>query len=43
VECPAHGSCFDVRTGAPDTLPAVRPVATYPVYVEADEVFIEIT
>ena len=42
VECPAHGSCFDVRTGEPDSLPATRPVPTYPVHVEEGEVFIEI-
>lgn len=42
VECPAHGSCFDVRTGVPDSLPATSPVPTYPVRVDAGEVFIEI-
>ncbi|MBA3744389.1 non-heme iron oxygenase ferredoxin subunit [Sporichthya sp.] len=42
VMCPAHGSCFDVRTGIPDGLPATAPVPTYPVRVDAGEVFIEI-
>ena len=42
VECPAHGSCFDVRTGMPDCLPATAPVPTYPVHVDAGEVYIEI-
>ena len=42
VECPAHGSCFDVRTGEPDSLPATRPVPTYPVHVDGGEVFVEI-
>jgi nitrite reductase/ring-hydroxylating ferredoxin subunit len=42
VECPAHGSCFSVRTGAVSGLPATDPVATYPVTVENDEVFVEV-
>ncbi len=33
VVCPRHGSNFDLRTGAPLTLPAYEPVATYPVHV----------
>ncbi|MGH7876854.1 MAG: non-heme iron oxygenase ferredoxin subunit, partial [Candidatus Dormibacteraceae bacterium] len=31
VECPAHGSRFDVRTGAVRNLPAVTPARAYPV------------
>jgi 3-phenylpropionate/trans-cinnamate dioxygenase ferredoxin subunit len=42
VVCPAHGSCFDVRTGKPDGLPATAPVPTYAVHVEGGEVFVEI-
>jgi 3-phenylpropionate/trans-cinnamate dioxygenase ferredoxin component len=34
VECPRHGSAFDLRTGAPHALPATRPVPTYQVRVE---------
>ena len=26
VECPRHGSAFDLATGMPQTLPATRPV-----------------
>jgi 3-phenylpropionate/trans-cinnamate dioxygenase ferredoxin subunit len=29
LECPKHGSEFDLRTGAPQSLPALRPVPTY--------------
>lgn len=29
VECPRHGSEFDVRTGEPGALPATRPVPVY--------------
>ncbi|MBI2724489.1 MAG: non-heme iron oxygenase ferredoxin subunit [Chloroflexi bacterium] len=42
VECPRHGARFDVTTGAAVVLPAVRPVRTYPVRVEGDDVRIEI-
>ena len=38
VECPRHGAKFDVKTGRAVVLPAVRPVKTYPVKVEGDEV-----
>lgn len=40
--CPAHASCFDVRTGKPDVPPAKEPVASYPVHVSDGEVFVEI-
>ena len=42
VECWLHGSRFDLRTGKPTSLPAVRPVATYPVVVEGDDVFVKL-
>lgn len=34
LECPLHGSVFDVRTGEPTVPPADEPVATYDVVVE---------
>ncbi len=37
IECPRHGSRFDLRTGTPITLPAYLPVDTFPVIV-VDEV-----
>jgi 3-phenylpropionate/trans-cinnamate dioxygenase ferredoxin subunit len=36
VECPRHGARFDAETGKALTLPAVRPVASYPVRVTDD-------
>lgn len=42
VECPAHGSRFNVRTGAVSGLPAEDPVDTYPVTIEDGEVFVEV-
>lgn len=41
VECPLHGSRFDVRTGEVSGLPAELPVATYPIVVEGDDVYVE--
>jgi 3-phenylpropionate/trans-cinnamate dioxygenase ferredoxin subunit len=34
VECPRHGSEFDLRTGKPLSLPATKPVPTYEVMIE---------
>ena len=31
VECPRHGSLFDLRSGRPMTLPAYQPVDTFDV------------
>jgi 3-phenylpropionate/trans-cinnamate dioxygenase ferredoxin subunit len=42
VECPRHGSLFDLRTGKPKTLPAYVPVETFPVVVEDDIVKLEV-
>ena len=42
LECWLHGSRFDLRTGAPTGLPATKPVATYPVTVEGDDVHIKV-
>ncbi|MEJ5250709.1 MAG: non-heme iron oxygenase ferredoxin subunit [Chthonomonadetes bacterium] len=42
IECPRHGALFDVRTGEALTLPATRPVNAYKVYVEGNEVFVEL-
>jgi 3-phenylpropionate/trans-cinnamate dioxygenase ferredoxin component len=42
VECPRHGSLFDLRTGKPKTLPAYVPVDTFPVVVEDDTVKLEV-
>jgi 3-phenylpropionate/trans-cinnamate dioxygenase ferredoxin component len=38
IECPRHGSRFDVRDGDAKAPPALRPVATYPVRVHGDAV-----
>ena len=43
VECWLHGSCFDLRTGKPTHLPATEPVATFPVEVRGDDVYVDAT
>ncbi|MFZ0091200.1 MAG: non-heme iron oxygenase ferredoxin subunit [Solirubrobacteraceae bacterium] len=42
VECPRHGSLFDVTTGRPKTLPAYVPVDTFPVIIEDDTIKLEV-
>ncbi|TMC48310.1 MAG: bifunctional 3-phenylpropionate/cinnamic acid dioxygenase ferredoxin subunit [Chloroflexi bacterium] len=34
IECPLHGSTFNLRTGEPLTLPAVEPVRAHRIAVE---------
>jgi 3-phenylpropionate/trans-cinnamate dioxygenase ferredoxin subunit len=41
IECWLHGSLFDLRTGEPSGLPATRPVPTFPVTVEGDDVLVQ--
>ena len=43
VECPQHGSRFNLVTGKVTGLPAVIPAKTYPVSVEGDDVYIEVS
>jgi 3-phenylpropionate/trans-cinnamate dioxygenase ferredoxin component len=38
LECPLHGSVFDLQSGRPRTLPAVTPIATYAVQIVGDDV-----
>jgi 3-phenylpropionate/trans-cinnamate dioxygenase ferredoxin component len=42
IECPKHGSTFDLDSGRPRTLPATMPVRSYNVKVENDEIQIEV-
>jgi 3-phenylpropionate/trans-cinnamate dioxygenase ferredoxin component len=42
IECPKHGSTFDLETGKPRTLPATLPVEVFPVKIEDDDVMIEV-
>jgi 3-phenylpropionate/trans-cinnamate dioxygenase ferredoxin subunit len=42
IECPRHGSRFDLKTGKPLTLPAYVPVETFPVRIEDDTIKLEV-
>jgi 3-phenylpropionate/trans-cinnamate dioxygenase ferredoxin subunit len=42
VECPRHGSEFDLRTGKPSAFPATQPVPVYAVEVEGSDVFVSL-
>lgn len=42
IECPKHGSGFDLATGRPTSLPAVLPVRTYGVKVVGDDVMVDV-
>ncbi|HSP08120.1 MAG TPA: non-heme iron oxygenase ferredoxin subunit [Candidatus Dormibacteraeota bacterium] len=42
VECPQHGSRFNLKTGKVTGLPAVIPTRTYPVTVEGKDIFVEV-
>jgi 3-phenylpropionate/trans-cinnamate dioxygenase ferredoxin component len=42
VECPRHGSLFDLQTGNPKTLPAYQPVETFAVRIEDDIIKLEV-
>jgi 3-phenylpropionate/trans-cinnamate dioxygenase ferredoxin component len=42
IECPRHGSVFDLRTGKPLNLPAYVPVDTFPVSVTDGLIKIEV-
>lgn len=40
IECPLHGSAFDLRTGGVLSLPAVEPIRVHQVEVRDDALFV---
>ncbi len=40
LECPCHGSQFDVRTGEVDSPPANEPLTRYAVRIEGDDILV---
>jgi 3-phenylpropionate/trans-cinnamate dioxygenase ferredoxin subunit len=42
IECWVHGSRFDLRTGRPLSLPATEPVAVYPLYLNGQDVMVDV-
>ena len=43
LECWLHGSCFDLRTGAPSSPPATEPVDVFAVDIRDGEVHVDVT
>jgi 3-phenylpropionate/trans-cinnamate dioxygenase ferredoxin component len=42
IECPRHGSLFDLQTGSPKSLPAYEPVDTFPVIIDGQKIKLEV-
>ncbi len=42
VECPCHGSRFDVRDGSVKNLPATEPLETFKLIIEGEDVYIDL-
>lgn len=42
LECPKHGSAFDLATGEPQSLPAILPVPVYGVRVVGQDIEVEV-
>lgn len=40
--CPWHHACFDIRTGNRTEPPALDNIASYPVYIEQGQVYVEL-
>ncbi len=41
IECALHGSMFNLETGEPDALPAVRPIPVYACKVENGAIWVD--
>lgn len=42
IECPQHGSKFNMRTGEVINLPATQPIPVYDVKVEGPDIFVRL-
>lgn len=40
IECPMHGAQFDPASGEAVTPPAIMPIATFPLRIEGDTVYV---
>ncbi|MDR0788385.1 MAG: non-heme iron oxygenase ferredoxin subunit [Gemmatimonadota bacterium] len=41
ITCEWHGARFDIKTGAPLSTPATRPIAVYPCRVENGQILVD--
>ncbi len=42
IECPKHGSSFDLNSGKPRSLPATEPIEVFSIITEDDNIYIEV-
>ena len=42
IECPRHGSQFDLKTGEALTLPATDPIEVFELKIEVDDIVVSI-
>lgn len=42
ITCEWHGAAFDIRTGRPTCLPAVRPIEVFECRVEEGSILVEV-
>jgi 3-phenylpropionate/trans-cinnamate dioxygenase ferredoxin subunit len=42
IECALHGSMFGLEDGAPDSLPATKPIPTFAVEIDGDDVRVDV-
>lgn len=42
VECPLHGSHFDLKTGEPQQEPATEAIKTFSVKVENEQIWVQV-
>ena len=42
ITCPRHGARFDVRTGAPQCMPATEAIRVFPVVVRGDDIYVKL-
>ncbi|OGQ36795.1 MAG: hypothetical protein A3F16_04090 [Deltaproteobacteria bacterium RIFCSPHIGHO2_12_FULL_43_9] len=42
IECPRHGAQFRVTDGGVIKMPAVVPLRTFPLFIEGDDIYVEV-
>lgn len=42
LACPRHGAKFDIRTGAPLSMPATEPTRVHKAKIEGDTIFVQL-
>ncbi len=43
IACPRHGAKFDIKTGAPISMPATRATVSHEVKVEGDDILVKLS